>query len=257
MTIEKLIKYCIQYLELDAESDVTRLTMDELAENSTFSEYVNNIENSIYMGLTRYSSSNVLPVKLLELARGIYNVDLVEEKTLVKKHPNGDIVYDYNNAPVNITKVKPIANKIVDVFATDEEDNIITNIEYYVIGDKVRIKKPNANLRYSVIYHPKINELEFYLEGSNSNIYDIELNDLGVTDEMAINLKYFVYSDLKLEENATVANINKNYFETYLESLKMNKVAFNQNEMTNRANYDSCSDDAVTYGREWRDVYGD
>ena len=45
---------------------------------------------------------------------------------------------------------------------------------------------------------------------------------------MAINLKYFVYSDLKIEDNPNVANINKNYFESYLDQLKTEEISYTQ-----------------------------
>lgn len=235
MTIEKVIKYCLQYLEMDTETNVMSTSIEELAENDTFAEYVNNIENSLFMGLTRYSSSDLLPVKIYDFEKDVYSAELVEEK---------------NNK-------KPLAHRIKEVFATDSRGNIVPNIEYYVIGNNVRIKKPNSSYTYSVIYYPTIHDLEFYLPVDSDDIYSIELNDLGITDEMAINLKYFVYSDLKLEENPNVANINKNYFETYLDSLKRTQVSFNQTEIVNRVNYDTYCDEAYECNIEWSEIYGD
>lgn len=258
MTIDKLIKYCLQYLELDTETDVMHTSIYELAENDTFVEYINNIENSLYMGLTRYSSSNLLPVDIYEFDEDVYSKELIEEKTQIpKRDANGNLEYDINGKIAYRPVKKPLANKIKEVFATDKDGNIHTNIEYYIIGNTVKIKRPNKNYRYSVIYYPRIHELEFYLNIDEEDIYNIELNNLGVTDEMAINLKYFVYSDLKLEENPSIANVNKNYFESYLESLRNTQVSFNQTELVNRANFDVYSDDADTYNAEWRDVYGD
>lgn len=236
MKIDKLIKYCLQYLEQGSETNVMNLSIAELLDDDSFSEYIVNIESSLFMGLTRYSSSNLLPIRIYDLDKGVYSVNLVEQ----------------NNG-----MTKPLAHSIKEVFATDSKGNIVPNIEYYVIGNNVRIKRPNSSYTYSVIYYPAIHDLEFYLEDSDSTIYDIELNNLGVTDEMAINLKYFIYSDMKLEENPNVANINKNYFETYLASLERTQVVNNQIDLVNRTNYDCYSDDAVTYSQEWRDIYGD
>lgn len=261
MTIEKLIKYCIQYLELDADNDVTRMDMSEIAQIDTFTEYINNIENSIYMGLSRYSSSNVLEPKTMTVIGAVANLKV--EQQIPERDSNGYVKYDYTGGVVYKTVYKNPVNKILDVYAVELVDgemdysNIHTNIEYYMLGDKIVIKKPKTNYVYQVVYRPKIFDLEHYMSANDTNIYNIELNDLGVTDEMAINLKYFVFSDLKLEENPNVANTNKNYFETYLESLKDTSVYFNQTEMPNRANYDVYSDDAVTESKEWRDIYGD
>ena len=59
---------------------------------------------------------------------------------------------------------------------------------------------------------------------------------------MAINLKYLVYSDMKLEESASIANANKNYFESYLNEMQAVQVQNNQVEIITR---------------DWGDTYGD
>lgn len=257
MTIDKLIKYCLQYLELDTETDVMHTSISELAENDTFAEYMNNIENTLFMGLTRYSSSNLLPIKIYEFGEGQTSAELVVEREIPRRESNGDLKYETNGS-VSYRKVtKPLAHSIKEVFATDKQGNIISNIEYYIIGNTVKIKKPKNNYQYNVIYYPAIHDFDFYLNVDDVNIYDIELNDLGVTDEMAINLKYFVYSDLKLEENPNIANINKNYFETYLTSLERKQVSFNQTNLVDRTNIDVYSEESVGFGKDWRDVYGD
>jgi hypothetical protein len=257
MTIDKLIKYCLQYLELDTETNVMNTSVYELAENDTFVEYMNNIENSLLMGLTRYASSNLLPVKIFAFDEGVYSADLVDTRNIPKRESNGDLKYK-TSGEIDYKKVtKPLANKIKEVFAINSNGDIISNIEYYVIGNNVRIKKPRKDYQYNVIYYPAIHDFDFYLSVEDTNIYDIELSDLGVTDEMAINLKYFVYSDLKLEENPNLANINKNYFETYLASLERIQVSFNQTELVNRANVDVYGDEVIVNNREWSDIYGD
>ena len=43
MTIDKLTKYCLQYLELDTETDVMKTSISELAENDTFLEFTINL----------------------------------------------------------------------------------------------------------------------------------------------------------------------------------------------------------------------
>lgn len=257
MTIDKLIKYCLQYMELDAETDVMHTSIYDLAENDTFVEYINNIENSLFMGLTRYAASDVLPVKIYKLGQGERTATLVEEASIPYKESDGTFKTDLDGNVMYRKVNKPLAHKIKEVYAINADGDIMPNIEYYVIGYDVIIKKPKKDYSYCIVYHPMIHEFDYYLSIDDVDIYDIELSELGVTDEMAINLKYFVYSDLKLEENPNVANINKNYFETYLTSLESKQVTFNQTEIVNRANFDVYSDETVTYSKEWRDVYGD
>lgn len=224
MTIEKLAKYCLQALEQDAETEVMEASIQELESIDTFAEYIKNMTHSIYMGLVRFATSLILPVKEILLEKGINTLEMT------KTFPSG-------------VKMR-IFHKIKEVYAMDDIGNIVSqNCSYYLIGNKVIIKDFNPNYTYSVIYHPTINDLSNYVE--RGTIWDIELNDLDgvcVPDEMAINIKFLVYSDMKLEENPDVANVNKNYFESYLNEMATTQVVNIQNEV-------------ITH--EWGDVYGD
>ena len=223
MTIEKLAKYCLQALEQDAETDVMETSITELESIDTFAEYIKNMEHSIYMGLVRFATSLILPVQEILMEKGINTLEMT--KTLssgVKKR---------------------YFHQIKEVYATDDLGNITkTNVSYYVIGNKVIIKDFDKDLNYHVIYHPTINDLSEYKNDINGSIWNIELNELGVPDEMAINIKFLVYSDMKLEENPNVANVNKNYFESYLNEMKTTQVFNVQSEIITN---------------EWGDVYGD
>lgn len=223
MTIEKLAKYCLQALEQDAETEVMEASITELESIDTFAEYIKNMEHSIYMGLVRFATSLILPVQEVLLEKGINTLEMT--KTLssgIKKR---------------------YFHQIKEVYATDDLGNVTkTNVSYYVIGNKVIIKDFNKDLNYHVIYHPTINDLSEYKDDINGSIWNIELNDLGVPDEMAINIKFLVYSDMKLEENPNVANTNKNYFESYLNEMKTTQVFNVQSEIITN---------------DWSDIYGD
>ena len=223
MTIEKLAKYCLQALEQDAETDVMNAPMQELENIDTFAEYIKNMEHSIYMGLVRFATSLILPVQEVFLEKGINTLELTKTFT-------------------NGVKMRYF-HKIKEVYAIDDSGNVVqNNVSYYVIGNKVIIKDFNKEYKYSVIYHPTINDLTNYVEGIGGNIWNIELNDLGVPDEMAINIKFLVYSDMKLEENPSVANINKNYFESYLNEMQTTQVFNVQSQVITN---------------DWSDAYGD
>lgn len=256
MTIEKLIKYCVQYLEQGSEIDIMSSSISDLKEDDTFSEYITNIEHSIYMALTRYASSNVLILAEEMFPKDSNTIILSKTEPLPARNADMTIIKNSKGEIVYKDVTKMLYHKIKEVYAETQEGKILPSVDYYVIGSKIKIKNYNPNYNYYVLYHPTINDLEFYLSIEDMNIYGIELNKLGVTDEMAINIKYFVYSELKLEENANLANVNKNYFETYLSTLEENQVQNNQTEIINRTSPDSYSD-SVTYNKEWRDIYGD
>lgn len=250
MTIEKLIKYCLQYLEQGSETDIMKTSIYDLLDDDTFAEYMKNMEHSIFMGLTRYASSETLKIAEVEFPEDSNTFELTKEYTIPVRNVDGTLSGEYK------TVKKPLFHKVKEIYAENKNGDILPSVEYFVIGNKIKIKKYNPEYKYFILYYPIINDLEIYMKNSDLDIYKIELNALGVTDEMAINLKYLIYSELKLEENPNLANTNKNYFETYLESLKATQVFMNQTEMLNNISPDV---EAVGYGfsREWRDIYGD
>ena len=84
MTIQRLIQYCLQYLEPDIDSKILEEDIESLKENDSFAEYINNIEHSIYMGLTRYAASNVLPLKELQLNKNTIEIAGRKKSTSIK-----------------------------------------------------------------------------------------------------------------------------------------------------------------------------
>lgn len=216
MKISKLAQLCLQFLEQDAETNVVVTDINELQNDDTFAEYLINMEHSIYMGLVRYATSRILPLKEISFEKGTNRLRVVD------------------NAG------RRLFHAIKEVYAEDKDGNISSNIPYYIIGDKVVLKSFNKDLTYNVIYYPTINELSTYTD--ETSIWNIDLyEELGVPDEMAINIKYLVYSDMKVEESPNMANQCKNIFESYLEQMATNQVVNNQVEYT-------------TF--DWSDTYG-
>ena len=252
MTIDKLIKYCLQYLEQGSETAIMQTDIYDLLDDDTFAEYTKNIEHSIYMGLTRYSSSNLLKIAEYEVSEPNGVINLIKEEKLPKRNLDGSVI-----AGETKTVKRPLFHKIKEIYAETKSGDLLPNVEYFVIGNKVKIKNFNSNYKYYILYYPMISDLEFYMETTDKDIYNIELSNLGVTDEMAINLKYLVYSELKMEENPNLANINKNYFETYLSSLEATQVFNNQINLVDTTRPDVESDVYAGYSREWSDIYGD
>lgn len=229
MTLEKLKKYCLQYLEQSDDIDIMEEDIESLKDNDIFAEYLLNIDHSIYMGLVRYSTSLILPVCEKEITTSPFY--LTEDGTA-----NGYKLF----------------HKIKEVYALDSNNQIIPNTKYLIVGSKIFIKDYDSNNTYYVVYYPAIYDLQHYVgmnktQGvSDENELDLamDLNGFGlnIPDDMAINIKYLVYSDMKLEESASLANVNKNYFESYLNEMQTTQVHNNQVEIITR---------------EWGDIYGD
>lgn len=229
MTLEKLKKYCLQYLEQSDDIDIMEQELTELEENDIFAEYLLNIDHSIYMGLVRYSTSLILPVCEKEITSN--NFYLTEDGTATGYR---------------------LFHKIKEMYAVDNNGNLIPNVKYTFIGNKGFIREYRSDLTYYCVYHPIIYELNHYVGAEKSQgvtnedeldlAVDLNGNGLNIPDDMAINLKYLVYSDMKLEESSSIANANKNYFESYLNEMQSVQVQNNQVEILTR---------------DWGDIYGD
>lgn len=245
MTFETLIKLSLQYLEVDADMNTSEYNIEDLLANDTFAEYIKNIENSVYSGIARYVSSNVLPIQEIEL----------QQKVTVLELGNITIQNDSDNSVRSLTVKERIFNKVKEVYCLDENSNVIHNVPYTLIGSKLILKEYRDNYTYYVVYYPNVMYIENYRDDTQTK-YDIELSMLKVVDSvlgnvyvsipdtMAINIKYMIYSEAKLEENASVSITNKNMFESYLQECKNQVETFNyQTEYRGVEYEDSYADD--------------
>ena len=237
MKLSKLEALCLQFLEMDSDTNTANEEDSEgissLQTNDTFSEYLNNFEHSIFIAFSRFSKANILPIQEIELKSKITNLKLT--KVSVKND-------DADNTKTYTTNQK-IFNKIHAVYALDTNEKVIHNVPFTLIGTKLILDNYNSKYSYFCIYHPALMYLDNYADGSQENT-DIELSELKVTDEvlgeivvsipddMAIMAKYMVYSEMKLEENASVAIVQKNVFESYIENAKTILVERYQGEIT-------------------------
>lgn len=223
MKLKQLIALSLQYLESDSETLINSSTFDakSYADDDVFGEYIKNIESPIYSAIARYTSSLILPVQEIKLKE---KVTVLEFTRITVKNAE-----DNFERPLNVKE--KIFKKIKEVYALDSNYKIIHNVPYVLIGSKLIITNFNSNYTYFAVYFPNVMYLDNYRDNSQ-DIYDVDLAYLKVVDdklgevyvnipdEMAINIKYMVYSELKMEDFAAIANNNKNYFEAYLAQCK-------------------------------------
>lgn len=202
MILDKLGRLCLQQLEQDPDIDVTseEYTMEELSTNDTYAEYVNNIYHSIFSALVRFANNKILPIKEAQFPKG--------KSVLELNNDNG--IRDFH--------------EIKEVYATKDDNFVDERVSYIVIGSKIRIKNFNNNYDYWCVYYPTIHDLATY-QKRNESIWDVDLEKMGIPDEMAIMVKYYVYADLKYEENASTATNFRNVFENYIADMKTIQVA--------------------------------
>lgn len=247
MTIERLILLSLQYLEKDSDINVTEMTFADIENNDLFSEYLKNMEHTVQMGLMRLSTSLVLPIQEYEIS--------------------GEALLTNNRRiDLKLATGESIAHKIAHVYKIDNNNNLNGNIAYNIIGSKILVKdKVLPTDTYIVTYHPRMFDLERY-RGENEHFYDINLANLtindtnlgqvkiNVPDEMATMIKYFIYSDLKMEDEPKLATINKNYFESYLSDNATIQVVAHE---TNVKGMNFNEDTKAYYGLDPLDMAGD
>lgn len=244
MKLEKLIQLTLQYLEVDSELNATEYSIKDLKENDTFAEYLNNIEHTIYTGIARLAESEILPIQEIQLSSAVTNL----------KFTSLTVKNDDTHSERTVTTSEKIFTRIKEVYALDGNSKVIHNIPYTLIGAKLIISNFISGYTYFVVYYPNVMYLDAYRDNSET-MYDVELSNLKVTDSvlgnvyvnipdaMAINIKYMAYSDIKLEDNPSIANINKNYFESYISECK------------NNAQTQNYQDEII--GIDYGDIYGD
>lgn len=196
MKLELLKKLILNYLEPDDSVDIQNTDISDLTSNDTFSEYLLNMDSSIYNAIARIVTAKVLPPKTFEFSY---------------KELNNQKIYDIPKKDIyEIDKIS-----LIDVRG-------IHNVGYSVFANKIYLEEPKKNGTYIVTYSPNVDYFTSYLNDEITDINDIDLNDLGIPDNIAIIIKFYVYADLKTEENASLANVNRNYFEEAIASITRN-----------------------------------
>ena len=255
MKLKQLIALSLQYLESDAEINSSEYDVEDLINNDVFGEYIKNIESPIYSAIARYTSSLILPIQEIELKNKMTKLEFT--RITVKN--------DEDNSERILNVKEKIFKKIKEVYALDSDYKIVHNVPYVLIGSKLIITNFNSNYTYFAVYFPNVMYLDNYRDNSQ-DIYDVDLaylkvvdDNLGevyvnIPDEMAINIKYMVYSELKMEDFAALANNNKNYFEAYLAQCKNDAQTQNyQDELIgidygDRYGYKENNNDSEGYG---------
>lgn len=238
MTVETLIKLALQYLEVDSDINTSEYELEDIKASDTFTEYLNNVETAIYSGISRYAASLVLPLQEIKL----------NNKVTILEFNNPTVLNDETHTSRTIKTKEKIFKKIKEVYALTDTARVIHNVEYTLIGSKIIINNFREDYNYYVVYHPNVMYFDNYRDNTETK-YDVELSYMKLTDsalgevyvnipdEMAINIKYLVYAELKLEDYTSVANANRNYFEAYLDAEINNAQTQNYQDEINGIDY--------------------
>lgn len=96
--------------------------------------------------------------------------------------------------------------------------------EFDIVGNMLRIKDYDPKTVYTILYKPKIQRI------SASTNNDIDLKDIGVPDNIAAYIPYFIKGDLYREDEPAEANEARNWYEQAMAEI-MNKQVSRQSRV--------------------------
>lgn len=180
----------------------------EYESNVNYSYYFLNMLPSINSAISRIVQELVLPIKKGTISASEY--------------------YDENKYTVQISLNSVITDiyKIKHIEYEDQYGNR-SRINYRIMGNYLDINK-KQNGSYVVYYYPRINLLETYTNLYDSTTLDgvnqLELNDLGINDNLASIIPLYVKGDLLEHDKPSEAIIAKNTFDQYLQSFEQEEL---------------------------------
>lgn len=186
----KLIDLKKQTLQLMLVEDEEITNEDILNGNEDYSQYLNNFIGSFNGAISRGIITKIIPYKSFFITFDESNVKNKTIKTDTREKAND--IYE-----------------IEQVFYIDERGKY-KNTQFQLIGNYIILDGvKNVNCKYEVVYSPTIR----IVEDDENNL---ELTDLGISNEFANAIKYYIKADLYEQDDATLAVNSRNIFENYI-----------------------------------------
>ncbi len=231
-TIEMIKKAALQLLGVTLSDDISGLSIPELIEkDDTYAQYLVNMDVSINRAITRMVHTEKLPHKSFTI---LYS----------NKYEDG-ITVSGNTMSVSLSVCDRI-RALERIDFVDGRGNIYVDFDYGVLGESdIVLQALRPNERYVLIYSyipvavsPR---MELSQEARDWKADDIEMggtgggaynkNILDVPDELAIIIPEYIFGDLYIHDEPTIAMYHgKNIFEAELAaynpptSVKNNKI---------------------------------
>lgn len=197
MTLGNVKRLCLALLEQDIDTNVMEESLDNIEENDVFKEYLNNMDGAIFNAISRLVTNKKLPIVVKIIGKSDFDSGLYQ-------------------LPEDTYQFKELAAMT--------KDGVNGNIKYQVIGKTLYLPQVQYE-KYLLMYHPRFFYFDKYakLDGVE-DINEIELSNHNLPDELAINIRYAVYGDMKTEENSGLALNYKNYFEAILNEKSVDSI---------------------------------
>lgn len=199
-----------------SEEEMLVENIEQYESDTTYSYYFVNMLPSINSAITRVVQACILPLKRLEIDCATEYNKTIKDNVQAKK-----------KAHINLKEYANDIYKIKLIEYEDKNENT-SNINYRIIGDYLDVQNQSEG-NIVVYYFPKIPSLEsVYSSSEYDYINDIELDELGLDDNILSYIAYYVKADLLEADKPSEAVLARNTFEQYLASFEAPEIKVNE-----------------------------
>lgn len=208
-----------------SEEEMLVENLERYESDSAYSYYFLNMLPSINSAITRVVQACILPLRRLEIScANEYNKTL---KVVTNEDGSTSTVQTKKKAHIDLKEYTNDIYKIKLVEYEDKNENA-SNINYRIIGDYLDVtNQTDGNI--VIYYFPRIPSLEsVYSSMKYDFINDIDLNELGLDDNILSYIAYYVKADLLEADKPSEAVLARNTFEQYLASFEAPEIKINE-----------------------------
>ena len=225
VTIEDVKKESLKLLGATLSDDISSQSIPALIEkDDTYAQYLLNMDESINRALTRIVNEGKLPEKTFSIVYSEENQD--------------GVVVNGSNMFITLEKCASDFRELIKIDFVTSRGDIVRDVEYGILGEEILLPCIKEGERYvfSYKYAPpmvsplmplsekarKWQEVDMSLgDGGNYGAGAYNKNTLGIPDELANIIPKFVFGELYLHDDPTVAMYQgTNQFEAYLADYK-------------------------------------
>jgi hypothetical protein len=200
MTLEEIKRQVLKLIEPDASFTET---IDSYMQDENYKGYLESVVPSINRAVARMIALDKIPYKTHTIA-----------------YTSVDTTITSNYKTYNLDSLITDFNKVI---AITRDDNPIT---FKIIGSTLYIPR-NKIGTYVVVYSP----IPSVIVDTDDSL---DLSTIGIPNRLANIIPYYVVADLLEDnENYTLANTSRNYFEEYLNAFDNTEVFNMQGDVEN------------------------
>lgn len=194
MTLNELRTLCIKYTLMDDEMGLTKETYSQYIHDSNYKDLFNNVTSSINRAVSRIISKEKLNYKT-------FDINPVKTTSPTFEYQLDDTIHSIQKVIYN------------------DGTGFYYNVDYKIILDRLVLPRISSGY-FIVAYIPEIEPFQEFVEGEK----EIELKELGITNQLCNVIQYFAKADLWEKEEPALSQSYRGYAEQYLDDIKPKRM---------------------------------